>query len=165
MEDNIVIRNVKVVTGLNASSLCVKPYEGHKKGCPNFNHKIGCPPKVKKIEDEIDLSKDVTAIAVRFDMDGHVKKMKDKHPEWTDRQLRNCLYWQGGVKKQLKAVVKEYLTSNKDMVICMCPEAQGVNMTETMRSAGVDLEWPPLNNVWKIALVGYPLGGEHVNSK
>jgi len=40
--------------------------------------------------------------------------------------------------------------------VIWCPEAQGVVMTDTMHSAGIDLYWPP-EIAYQIVLVGVPL--------
>jgi len=34
------------------------------------------------------------------------------------------------------------------------PEAMGVNVTETMKRVGIELEWPPVNVAYQIALAG-----------
>jgi len=31
--------------------LCIKPYYAHKKGCPNYNRRKDCPPKVKMLDE------------------------------------------------------------------------------------------------------------------
>ena len=41
-----------------------------------------------------------------------------------------------------------------------CPEGAGVNITETMKNAGIILEWPPVNYTYQVALAGIPLNGK-----
>ena len=148
---------VKVVVDHGVRTLCVRPYPGHKKGCPNFKEKPGCPPKAPMIEDVLDLYQPVFAIWNCFDMAGHVAKMKEKHPGWSDRQLRCCLYWQAGARKKLRETIKAFLREQGRLKVVGCPEACGVNVTETMRSAGIQLEWPPRTVAYQVVLAGHPL--------
>jgi predicted metal-binding protein len=138
-------------------ALCTKPYPNHKKGCPNFGKKKDCPPTCGKIEDTIDLSKDVYAIYNVFPFKEHVDKLREKHPKWTQRQLECCLYWQTKARKQLKLVVKDFLKCHKNMIILATPEALGVNLTATMKSVGIELEWPPKTVTYQIVLGGFIL--------
>lgn len=43
------------------------------------------------------------------------------------------------------------------MVAIYVPEACGVDVTATMKLIGIDLEWPPVNVAYQVALVGTPL--------
>ena len=147
---------VQVVVDKGVRALCVKAYAGHAKGCPNFNEKPGCPPQAPMIEDVLDLSQPVFAIWNFFDMAGHVAKMKAKHPDWSDRQLRCCLYWQAGARKKLKETIRAFLREQGRLKVVGCPEACGVNVTETMKSAGIILEWPPVSIAYQVVLAGCP---------
>lgn len=146
--------------------LCVREYHGHRRGCPNFNKKAGCPPSVSLIGETIDLTEEVFAIWNVYPFGEHVAKMKKKHPEWSQRQLECCLYWQGTARKQLKGIIEDFFMSfiplgrenYVPMCIVKCPEAQGVNLTETMKTIGVELEWPPKEHACQIVLAGKPHG-------
>ena len=35
-----------------------------------------------------------------------------------------------------------------------CPEGAGVNITTTMKSIGIDLEWPPKRYAYQVVLAG-----------
>lgn len=59
-------------------SLCRWEYPGHKNGCP---------PQAHMFYDFIDKSKDIFVIYNRFEFGNHVKRMGDKHPEWSERHL------------------------------------------------------------------------------
>ncbi len=39
-------------------------------------------------------------------------------------------------------------------IITVVPEAMGVNVTETMKRVGIELEWPPVNVAYQIAMGG-----------
>ena len=136
--------------------LCLRPYPNHRNGCPNYGTKKDCPPGVPIFDSFYDLSKPVYAIYNKFDFKGHVDRMREKHPDWSQRQLECCLYWQGTARKQLRELIEEFeKLSPKGMYsITIVPEAMGVNVTKTMRNAGVVLEWPPVNVAYQIALAG-----------
>lgn len=137
-------------------SLCLRPYPNHKKGCPNYGKKKGCPPNAPMFDSVYDLSKPIYAIFTVFDFKEHVERMKGKHPDWSKRQLECCLYWQGTARKNLKEQVKVFksLAPDEKYNVTTAPEAMGVNVTETMKRAGIELEWPPVNVAYKIAFAG-----------
>jgi len=167
--------------------LCYRPYPGHKYGCPNHGKRPSCPPQAPLLGDVLDLDKPIWAVWTMFDLASHVEKMRAKHPNWTERQCRNCLYWQSGSRKKLKEEVRvrQYLTYLEDAIrlapkhlvhqppppgpypqtprtiVIYCPEAMGVNVTATMASVRVILEWPPVNVTYQVALVGYPKERPH----
>jgi len=149
--DNLIVEPVvdKAMRGL-----CCRPYPGHPKGCPNFKKKEGCPPSAPMIDETLDLSKPVHAVFNVFDLARHVKRMKNKHPHWSDRQLKCCLYWQPRARKQLREKIMRFLYEHPGETVVKCPEAQGVNLTETMKNAGIELEWPPENVTYQIVLIG-----------
>ncbi len=120
-------------------------YAGHPHGCPNYGKKPGCPPAAPLLGETLDLTKPVWAVYNVFDLFKHVEKMRARHPAWSERQLRCCLYWQQTARKQLREELIHFAIRSTilDIVIVACPEAQGVNMTETMRLVGIELEWPP----------------------
>ena len=127
-------------------SLCKTPYHNHPKGCPNFNKKDICPPRTKLFGNY----KKVFAIYNVFNLKSHVDRMRSLHPDWTYRQLSCCLYWQPKARKQLREKVKNFLRENDGYKIINNPEAMGVNITETMKNAGIILEWPPMKNTYQI---------------
>jgi len=136
-------------------SLCVRPYPNHKKGCPNYGKKKGCPPGVPMFDKVYDLSKPVYAIYNVFDFGMHVNRMEYKHPDWSKRQLECCLYWQGTARKKLKERIEIFKRlADRKYIITTAPEAMGVNVTETMKRVGIELEWPPVNVAYQIAMAG-----------
>ena len=135
--------------------LCLRPYPNHKKGCPNYGKKKDCPPGIPVFDSFYDLSKLIYAIYNKFDFKEHIDRMREKHPDWSQRQLECCLYWQGTARKRLKERIEIFkrLTGSK-YIVTTVPEAMGVNVTETMKRIGVELEWPPVNVAYQIALAG-----------
>jgi hypothetical protein len=84
--------------------------------------------------------------------------MKRKHPNWTDRQLYCCLYWQGTARKNLKNEITKFKKSFSNHIVTTCPEAMGVNITEVMKdNADIELEWPPISISYQVAIAGLPL--------
>ena len=137
-------------------ALCCKPYPGHPKGCPNFGHAERCPPHAPLLPEVFDLKREVFAIYNRFDLGAHVAKMRNAHPDWGERQLVCCLYWQGTARGQLAKEIARITRAwpEKGWTILHTPEACGVNITATMAAIGVRLQWPPQDYTYQIALVG-----------
>lgn len=133
--------------------LCRKPYPNHPRGCPNYGKKKGCPPKQKLFFDVFD--SDFYLIFTEFDLATHVKKMKKRHPKWTDRQLYCCLYWQGTARKNLKAEIERARKLLPHHRIADNPEAMGVNVTDLMKdNADIELKWPPKITTYQVAIAG-----------
>jgi len=149
-----VVTRVGVVVDHSVRGKCTLPYPGHPKGCPNFGKKAICPPQAPTIENVLNLAEPVWLVAVPFDLLGHVRKMGMLHPGWTVRQRANLLYWQGGVKKRLFEEARRQAIAKGLSLVVECPEACGVDMTRTCADAGIVLEWPPTNTVWKAVLIG-----------
>ena len=135
---------------------CRLPYPGHPRGCPNWGQKSSCPPKVCRVEYLFNLSKQHWFVVVDFDLAEHVRKMKLKHPDWSDSQLRCVLYWQGKVRSQLKKATLEFVRQHPGTIYSACPEAMGVNVFRTCHRHGLMMKKNPQNTVYKVTLVGYP---------
>ena len=147
-------KQVQVTVDYSVKELCGKKYPNHPKGCPNLGKRKDCPPFAPKIEDVLDLSKPVYAVYNVFLFGEHVARMKENHPEWTDRQAKCCLYWQSKARKQLMAKIVDFKEQFPKLYIVKNPEACGVDLTSTMRSAGIRLEWPPEKLTYQIVLAG-----------
>ena len=145
---------VNPVIDFSVRGLCCKPYHNHRKGCPNWDKKKGCPPKLLTIDRILDLEKPTYIIYNRYNFLEHTNKMRKLHPDWTDRQVECCLYWQGTARKQLRAEIKRFLVEHRDYYVESCPEGAGVNITETMKQVEVELEWPPKRYSYQVVLAG-----------
>ena len=150
---NKLIINYRAATRVGGrKAWCELPYPGHKKGCPNFPT-LCCFPKVV---DYYDLSKPHWFVIVPFAIGKFATRMKEKHPEWSERQCRCVLYWQNAVRKQLRIKCSEFI-GNQDLIYHMIPEAMGVNVMLTMRkNLRLTIAIKPKHMVRKIALVGSP---------
>ena len=154
--------------------LCFKRYPGHPRGCPNYGKKKSCPPAAPLLGVVLDLARPVFAVWNAFDFGAHTSRMRAVHPGWTPRQVACCLYWQGTARKALCDELVTHIreqwavqctgytlrslegSSGLGWRVVTCPEACGVNVTETMRRIGIELEWPPRTVAYQVALVGSP---------
>jgi|SRR5271157_72408 len=143
------------------AKLCQMPYPGHPRGCPCFGKKKGCPPSCPRLDEVLDLNLPVFAIINAFDLGSHIEKMRVKHPNWTERQLRNVLYWQPGARKKLRSRIADFRAAAPEYYIETNPEARGVNVTETLRKSGIILECPPKKTAMQVAVAGIPKGYNH----
>ncbi len=152
----LVLSHIKI--DYKCRGFCKLAYPGHKEGCPNFNKSEECPPKVDTVEKIFDLNKDIFFVVQLFDLKSHMDRMKIKHPNWSDAQLKNLLYWQGGVRKRLKEETEEFIQdiNNGAMIYTLLPEAMGVMVIDTAQEHGIPIEKTPTDTIYKIALVGYP---------
>jgi len=172
-----VSRAFDVVVDGKVRGLCRRRYPGHPKGCPNYGKRPTCPPAAKPIADVISLDLPVWIAWNEYDLAARVEELRAKHPTWSDRQLRCVRYWQGTARKALDLRILAWLNalqqgstgysgclpnpvhpvypcSPPGLVVVRCPEACGVNVTETMRLVHVELEWPPVKIVRHVALIG-----------
>jgi hypothetical protein len=147
----------KIVIDYSVRNLCARPYPNHPYGCPNFGKRLTCPPNSHFIDDIYDISCGFWVVWIDFDLGAHRRKMKKRHPDWSERQIDCCLYWQGTANKMLREEVADaeyYLDGRGGWQVSYCPEALGVNVTATMRNLKIDLEWPPKEIVRKVAIFG-----------
>lgn len=145
---------VKLTIDYNVRNLCTHPYCDHPSGCPNYGKRGSCPPHAPHVEKIFDLSKPVYVIWNVFDFKAHLAKMERLHPDWSDRQKRCCLYWQGSARKVLRWEIEAFQAAHPGLYVTTCPEAMGVNVTETMWSIGQMLQWPPSTKAYQVAIAG-----------
>lgn len=116
---------------------CQLPYPRHPKGCPNFPKCIH-----DRQLDFFTFNKRIWyAIIVQFDLEKHATLMKIKHPNWTEIQCRNLLWWQSKVRSELNRSIAR-IRNEFDLVLDI-PEAYGINVFSTMEKVGVFLEKQP----------------------
>jgi len=129
-------------------NLCRVPFYNHSKGCPNWNKKEGCPPNVLLIDKILDFNKELYIIYTEFNVGEFAEKMRLMHPEWHKhpRQWYNPRRWQ---PKARKLHAKDQLLAMKTGIdtILSSAEANGVNITDTIKNIGIILkwDWPPLH--------------------
>jgi hypothetical protein len=121
---------------------CGLPYPGHPKGCPNFDKpgKAKCPYNTPYITEILDLTQPCYLVFSEFDLAGHVEKMRTKHPHWSERQLRNVLYWQSRSRKQMKERSIEFAKRIKANKIIAMGESYGVHLYATAFKSELKLD-------------------------
>ena len=142
-----------------AREWCILSYPGHPKDCPNYGKKQTCPPFAPYIETYFDLNKDHYFVVIQFNLGLHVQGMLSKHPNWSSKQARCVLYWQGSVKKRLKVECEYYLYSvfkKPEYIYNLCPEAMGVNVIETCQRLELPIIPKPTDTIFKVAMLGAP---------
>jgi hypothetical protein len=135
-----------------ASALC--------HGCPNLGREDTCPPAALPLYEQIRADRTIWAVWNIYPLGLHIAWMRQKHPAWSDRQLRCCLYWQPLARRFLRVAIAEFYHLGRPgpVHVVGCPEAAGVNVTTTLERIGIVLEWPPVNSVYQIVLVGTEVG-------
>ena len=132
---------------------CRLPYLNHPKGCPNYGKKKTCPPFSKPFYDLVEPP--IFLVIQPFNLEAQAKRMKERHPRWSDRQCRNLLYWQKGVIKSLKEEANAFIESqDNDLILVEVPEANGVHVFKTCENVGIILERNPRKVVNKIMIIG-----------
>lgn len=155
----------KLAIDMRAREWCRLPYPNHPRGCPNYDTgRLSCPPDAPLVMDKFDLSKPHWFVVVEFNMKAHVEKLRAAHPDWTDRQLRCCLYWQGGVRKLLRQLSEDFVSRNPGTEYTTCPEAMGVHVLKTLREFGVPVRKKITDTVYKVSLAGYQTGNTNQKS-
>lgn len=137
---------------------CTLPYPGHPKGCKNFPQ---CPEKYPRFLDIKD-TYNWFAVTEEFDLKKHAKKWKERHPNATEKQCRNLLYWQNGVRKRLYNKVLKCINPFNGDIILRIPEACGVDVFKTMEKIGIKLQRNP-DYVIKVMLIGKRRTGKNEN--
>lgn len=137
---------------------CQFPYPGHPKGCPNFDKSDTCPPKIKTVSEIFNLEEPHWFAVVEFNLQAHAERMKKLHPIWTRKQCTCCLYWQNGVRKQLRNICDDFIQDKNFLHYTLIPEAMGVNVFRTAHRYGIMLTKNIINKLYKIALIGSKKG-------
>lgn len=150
---------------------CKLPYPNHPKGCPNYNKNPLCPPNSKYMKYILEQYNYFYLIYTDFDLKSHREKMLLKHPNWTNRQANNLLYWQGSVKKILKDIIKKIyrLNPNSKKYLLFCGsglkdkifnqnniysmEAVGIDVFKTLKNNDINFEYKPRNKVILVSLL------------
>lgn len=130
----------RIVLSSKTGDWCRLPYPGHPKGCPNYGKSSKCPPKAPTLLDYFDFNRPVYLVVAEFDLQTQIKKMAALHPDWSNRQCRCVLYWQGTVRKILKERTAEAMKLLNATAATACPEGMGLNVFATARLAGLKMD-------------------------
>ena len=122
------------------SRFCRLPYPGHPKGCPNWYKKKVCPPHAPMAAIYFDITKPLYFVHSEFDLSAHIVRMKLRNPDWSERQCKCVLYWQGTSRKQMRERVKIAIFELGTNAQTACPEGMGVNVYATARLSGLKMD-------------------------
>ncbi|MFA7628273.1 MAG: hypothetical protein WCY37_02585 [Candidatus Dojkabacteria bacterium] len=130
------------------NEMCTKEYYNHKRGCPNFGSREGCPPNLKHITKIVDIST-LHFFLVQFDFEEYIRRKMERSPGRTNRDYANQRQWQGHLKSQLKKRWKEvdqynypnYILHLEPESYCRNPEAHGINVIRTLENHGFEVDW------------------------
>lgn len=131
-----------IVYSEKIQKLCLRKSKSFPKGCPNYGKKQGCPPTVL-IDKVLDLNKEIYVIWTNFKIGEFANRIKEKHPDWTEKQCYCCRYWQPGARKIHREELEKYKKQYGFEKIISCPEGNGVQVSGLMARLGIKLEWPP----------------------
>lgn len=146
---------VEPVIDHSVRALCTLPYPGHEDGCPNYGTRDICPPNAPLFDEYFDITQPIYAVYITFDLAGHVERLRQRHPGWSEAELRDWDHWYVEARDALRAAVADFLQEHPKYTVVKCPEAMGVNITETAKKAGIKLEWnQPIKTIHRIALAG-----------
>lgn len=132
---SLVLHNMKTV-----HRLCTQPYYKHKRGCPNFNSKEGCPPGILHISQQYDLSA-INILLIKFPFYEYISLKQELHSDWGLRELINQRHWQGHLKSNLNEHWEDIKEGYPEYKVIKNPEAQGVNVEETLKNYDISLNW------------------------
>jgi len=145
--------------------LCAKPFYKHAQGCPNLGQSLEkkpeCPPNAELIDRVLDLERELYVIYTPFEVGKFVEHIRERHPDWSNRQVYNPWYWQPAARKLHRRDVAEAVEELGLEKVTGSPEGHGVNVSFLMRNAGIELswKWPPehsLENItYRVSLGGY----------
>jgi len=97
----------------------------------------------------------VFAVYISFDVKGYIEKLRTQHPHWSEEELQDWNLWNRETKEMLAAEIMAFLARHQEYTVVECPEAMGINITETAALAGIPLEWQePIATIHRIALAG-----------
>jgi predicted metal-binding protein len=137
-------------------NLCTRKYPGRPRGCPNYGKRVTCPPQAPMIPEL--MTPPYYLVWNAFDIAGHMSRLQGKHPDWSEKQLACCRYWQPTARKALRAEVEKFMEEHgRRWTVIACPEACGLNVHASMEfNAKIRLDWPPRKIAYQVALVGRP---------
>ncbi|KKN09286.1 hypothetical protein LCGC14_1048120 [marine sediment metagenome] len=159
MLPSYIIKLNKIIFSKQTPDWCKLEYPNHKHGCPNYNKSDRCPPKAPFLYTVFDINYPLYLVHSEFNLTNHINKMKKKLPHWTDRQLRNVLYWQDTSRGQLRQRIEEAHMLLGTIHAETTPEAMGVNVYATAVLNGLHLDRiRHLKTCRHVAFVGTKLG-------
>jgi predicted metal-binding protein len=143
--------------------------------CPYYGHSWACPPNAPYLEEEIMNYKKYYLIYTKFDLKGkkhnkHKKSLSYSYMrENMEYEMENFLethrekfnelriLWDGHCriceKEDKKCSIEDDDPCRYPDKIRYSMEAVGIDVTQTVKNVNIDIEWPPINHVYRFGLV------------
>jgi hypothetical protein len=121
-------------------------------GCPNYGEKEGCPPEVLHIKEAYDMNS-IHLLTIQFPFEEYIDIKREINPTWTNRALINQRHWQGHLKSLLNTFWEDIEDRYPEHNVIKNPEAMGVNLEETMKKLGIQLQWCEQNEKHEIITI------------
>ncbi|MBD3195258.1 MAG: hypothetical protein GF317_09395 [Candidatus Lokiarchaeota archaeon] len=169
------IQKEKILFDKKVQTFCVS----NKFECPNYGHNWACPPEAPYLEDEImnfekyflvyskiiiSSEKDTKEIEksnslniqkeLRDEIEGEISRFLKQNKS---KYERIKILWDGHCRICSKEGKKCTYDTGES---CRYPdkirysmEAVGIHVTKTVKKAGLNIEWPPKNHVFRFALI------------
>ena len=80
-------------------------------------------------------------IIQEFDLDAHAKRMRERHPEWTDEMCRDRLHWKDQLDRKTKEEAQQFYRNElpfSDGLVLERPEANGVDLFATCKAHSIN---------------------------
>jgi predicted metal-binding protein len=157
----MVIPRETVIFTRKTRKWCRLPYPGHRSGCPNVGKSDTCPLACGYREEVMEKYNIFTLVYATFDFKTYKKMRKKQHPEWSEKQVKNVLYWQGSVKKLLKEYIKKNHDGMYDELFGAgsgfwgkpSMEAAGIYVLGTLKKNDIPFEVKPENVTVMVSLL------------
>ena len=141
---------------LSPRSMCIRPYKGHKNGCPNYGKIPTCPPNIPCMYDQIFDISDVYAVVTKYNLEEHFNKRREKRPDLAEGQIRNLRVWQPTAIKDNDFAICEFFKENpdkRDYVSSRLLECMGVDVVNTMKDVGIEIKFPVIEYAYRVAFI------------
>lgn len=137
-------------------SMCIKPYKNRLNGCPNFGKLSTRPPNIPCMYDQIFDISDVYAVVTKFDLMTFFQNRRNKRPDLAEGQIKNLRIWQPITIKENDYAIAEFYKENPNLsnyISTRLLECMGVDVINTMKNVGLDIEFPVTDYVYRIAFI------------
>lgn len=143
--------------------------------CPFYGHSWGCPPEAPYLEDEIMKYEKFYLIYIKLNLNDESRKDNRKgynYNEMRERMEREMdkffilhqnkfneirILWDGHCriceKENEKCSINNGSPCRYPDKIRYSMEAVGIEVSQTVKNVNIDIEWPPVNHVYRFGLV------------
>lgn len=152
--ERLLLGPVETVFDPDIRTLCRRPYPDHPHGCPNYGKRSDCPPHAPFFPRAYDTSAPNYLAVVKFDFAKYLEERRVIHPDWTERALRNPRHYQGHLRADLSRFVGQIMPQmDCGYEPIFNPEAMGVDIASMFPKVGLQWEFPPQANNYRVCLI------------